>query len=83
MQAFNVEEESLLSSMISYDFCIYAADKEQESSLWYKGLSLVFTGGFIWFMCFRKWGKAFWLVVEKKEDNDIGNEKRNPKKNPV
>lgn len=65
LQAFGIEDDSMLKSMISYDFCIKVVDEKQESSLWYKGLSLMFTGVFIWFMCSRKWGKAFLLEIQK------------------
>lgn len=75
MEAFGITDENRLKDMISYEFYIKTLDKEQESSLWYKGLSLFLSGVFIWFMCYRKWGKVFWLEI-KKENSDGGNEKR-------
>lgn len=80
MEAFGITDEELLRPMISYEFYIKTLDKEKESSLWYKGFSLLLTGAFIWFMCYRKWGKVFWLEI-KKENSDGGNEKRTEKKN--
>jgi len=75
MEAFGITDETLLKEMISYEFHIKTLDKEQEMSLWYKGLSLFLSGVFIWFMCYHKWGKAFMLEI-KKENQDDGNKKR-------
>lgn len=81
LEAFGIEDEALLKTMISYDFCINVVDKKQESSLWYKGLSLFFTGAFIWFASSRKWGKAFLLEIKKENNDDSGNQKGTAKKN--
>lgn len=81
LEAFGLEEEAQLKAMISYDFCINVVDKKQESSLWYKGLSLFFTGAFVWFASSRRWGKAFLLEIKKESVNDGGNKKGTPKKN--
>ncbi len=81
LEALGIEDEVLLKDMISYDFCINVVDEKQESSLWYKGLSLLFTGAFTWFVSNRKWGKAFLMEIKKENNDDTGNQKGTAKKN--
>lgn len=64
-EAFGIQDEKKLKEMLSYDFCIKAVDKKKESALWYKGLSLMATGAFLWFIGSRKKGKAFVFDVVK------------------